>query len=325
MLTRNAFLKSILVAFITTFGVSGDNITWAQAFQEGLFSKIKRKSLKRPHPSPSALAKPVSALWMHGWELPTIGQLPADVVNIHTLFIMAMAQSARGGTGKISWAPVKQTPELAKADIAGLLTKGKKVSIGIGGSSDGGIYLMNETQASEMFGSIKALVSQYGFTGIDVDLEPSGGRWNQEALKSLCSKLKAEYGKGFIIGFTPNMCDPWTEKWLSAARLIGLDGYDYWAPMLYDFPEAHDDRLSGVAKDKVRTAVSGGVPANRQILGFMCNAYYNTSPVPVTLRAWRAVKAEFPDIAGAFIWESKLEGQFNYEWTRNVGNVIRGL
>ena len=325
MVTRPAFLKSILGAFISAFGINEVKHTWAQALPEGFSSTTTKKSTNRSVSLPSALAKPISALWMNGWELPTLGQLPSDVVEIHSLFIMAMAQSAGDETGKISWAPVRQTPEQAKADIAGLLAKGKKVSIGIGGSSDGGIHVTNEAQVMEMFGSIEALVNRYGFTGIDLDLEPSGGKWSQEALKSLCSKLKAEYGKAFIIGITPSMYGPWTEKFLSAARFIGLDGYDYWAPMLYDFPEAHDDRLSDVARDKVRTAVAGGVPANRQILGFMCNAYYNTSPVPVTLRSWRAVKAEFPDIAGAFIWESKLEGQFDYEWTRNVGKVIRGL
>lgn len=274
---------------------------------------------------PRSLTKPVSALWVHGWELPTIGQLPADVVRIHTLFLMAMAQSAQGGTGKIAWAPVRQTKEQAIADIASLRKKGKKVSIGIGGSSDGGITLTNATQVDEMFSRIKELVATYGFSGIDVDLEPSGGKWNAESLKSLCTRLKTEFGKGFVIGFTPSLWGEWTQKWLSAARLVGLEGYDYWAPMLYDFPEAHDDRLVGAALDKVRLAVAGGVPANRQILGFMCNAYYNTSPVAVTLRVWNAVKAEFPDIAGAFIWESRIEGKFDYAWTRTVGKVIREL
>ena len=322
MFSRNDFLKSVLAAFIPMFGLTGETGT---GIQKGFFSKIIQKLGRRSRPSPDTLAKPLSVLWVFSWELPTIGQLPSDVVDIHSLFIIAVAQSAGEGTGRISWSPVKQHPEQAKTDIAGLVAKGKKISIGIGGANDGGIYLTNEAQANEMFESIVDLVSHYGFTGIDLDLEPSGGRWNQESLKSLCVKLKTTYGKGFTIGFTMGMYGEWTEKWLSAVRLIGPDGYDFWAPMLYDFPEAHDDRLSAVAKDKVRTAVSGGVPANRQILGFMCNAYYNTSPVPVTLRAWQAVKDEFPDIGGAFIWESYLESQFNYEWTRTVGKVIRGL
>ncbi len=280
---------------------------------------------KSESPGSTPLAKPVSALWVYSWEPPAIGHIPEDVVDTHTLFIMAMAQSAGSGTGKIAWSPSNQSPEQARADIAVLLEKGKKVSLGIGGASDGGIYLTDDTQAGEMFGCIRNLTARYGFTGIDIDLEPSGGKWNQEALGTLCSRLKNEYGPGFTIGLTLAMYGPWTERWLSAARFIGPGGYDYWAPMLYDFPEAHDDRLTAVALDKVRTAVSGGIPANRQVLGFMCNAYHNTSPVPVTLRAWRAVKAKFPDIAGAFIWESALEAKSNYEWTRTVGRTIRGM
>lgn len=325
MLTRKSFLKSIIAAVIHTCGMNVQTMSWAQASREEIVSEINGKTLSGPLQSSGSLSMPISAMWINSWELPTIGQLPTDVVDINTLYIMAMAQSSGNGTGKIAWGPTRQTPEQAKNDIACLLAKGKKVSLGIGGASDGGIYLTDETHAGEMFGCIESLVAQYGFTGIDVDMEPSGGKWNEESLKILCSKLKGEYGKDFTIGFTMGMYGPWTEKWLSAARLVGLDGYDYWAPMLYDFPEAHDDRLIEVALDKVRKAVSGGVPSNRQILGFMCNAYYNTSPVPVALRAWNDVKGEFPDIAGAFIWESKLECQSNYEWTRTVGKAIRSL
>jgi hypothetical protein len=89
--------------------------------------------------------------------------------------------------------------------------------------------------------------------------------------------------------------------------------------MLYDYPEAHDERLVPDALKKIQTAVDGGVPSSKQILGFMCNAYYNTSPVAVTAQVWQAAEAKYPDLRGAFIWESKLELASNYQWTREVG------
>jgi len=89
--------------------------------------------------------------------------------------------------------------------------------------------------------------------------------------------------------------------------------------MLYDYPEAHDEQLIPDALKKIQIALDGGVPTSKQILGFMCNAYYNTSPVPVTAAVWQAAIEKNPDLRGAFIWESKLELASDYEWTSEVG------
>jgi hypothetical protein len=281
-------------------------------------------TVNRPAATPKTVALPakVSSLWLNTFEFPTVRQLPADVIKTNNVFVYGVAQSAGAGTGRISWGPYRQSPAQAKQDIAGLKRQKKVVLLGVGGSGDGGITLTNRTQVSQMLASITHSVRTYGFTGIDFDLEPSGGAWNKTSLKSLAHALKVRYGHNFVIGLTVAMYGPYTEKWLAAARLLGSD-YDYWAPMLYDFPEAHDGRLTNVAIDKVRTAVAGGVPARKQILGFMCNAYYNTSPVQVAMKAWKATKARYPSLRGAFIWEAKLERQSKYSWTRAVGRQIR--
>jgi len=57
-----------------------------------------------------------------------------------------------------------------KADIKTLQAKGKKVVLSLGGQN--GVFLLPTTAARDTFvSSLKALISDYGFNGIDIDLE----------------------------------------------------------------------------------------------------------------------------------------------------------
>lgn len=260
-------------------------------------------------------------MWHHRWEGPNLRVWPADVKRTVNLVVLGLAQSAAAGTGFIEYSPSNgQSVADAAADVRSFKTRGVSTLMGIGGAGTS-VSLTNSTQANQMFASIQAIVSTYGISGVDVDIEPSGSGWNETALKQLCSQLKATYGTGFIIGLTPGLYGSYTDKWLSAARRLGND-YDYMAPMLYDFPEAGDSRLNGVALSKVAAMLAGGVPLNKQILGFMLRpdpSYVNSSPAPVTLAAWNAVKAQYPGIRGALIWEDKIESGHDWAATRSLG------
>lgn len=268
------------------------------------------------------LPYPAVSMWLNTFEQPTRQDMPDDVIDTLNLVVFAIAHSARSGSGQLSWQPRNQDPYQAVEAIADLTARRTPVLLGIGGSDDGGITVTNELQADEFCESIRGLVATYGFTGIDIDLEPSGSSWEQDALVSVVRMLKQEYGSNFIIGLTVGLYAEHSARWVALARELDAD-LDYWSPMLYDYEEAHDERLVADALKKTQYAVDGGVPASKHILGFMCNSYYNTSPVPVTAAVWEAVNQAHPDIRGAFIWESSLEHEFNYEWTRQVGASIR--
>jgi hypothetical protein len=208
-----------------------------------------------------------------------------------------------------------------RSDIRAVTARRVPVLLGVGGADDGGITVRDDQQVSDFVASVKTMVRRYGFTGVDIDLEPSGSSWTEGALVGVVRQLKDDFGANFLVGLTVGLYAEYEQNWFSLAGALGSD-LDYFAPMLYDFPEAHDDRLIPVALEKVEKSVAAGVPANKQVLGFMCNAYYNTSPVPVTKDAWRAAKQKYPDLRGAFIWESKLEAEHGYPWTRTLGPII---
>jgi hypothetical protein len=261
-------------------------------------------------------------LWINAFVRPTLRELPADVLDTVNLVVFSMAQSAEAGTGRLSWSPTQQSQSDAAADIVGLVGHGRPVLLGIGGADDGGITLTGDQHVADFTASINSFVEDFGFTGIDIDLEPSGSMWTQEHLVAALRAVKAKHGSDFLIGLTVGMYGEHTDRWLSIAQELGPD-YDYWAPMLYDFPEAHDERLIPEAMEKIDIAVQGGVPTGKQILGFMCNASYNTSPVPVTAQVWRSAVAEHSDLRGAFVWESKIEEDHDFQWTRDVGAMLR--
>ena len=290
---------------------------------------VTRQPTRRASPTtrrPSAKPLPplparVVSMWVNAFESPTIREIPQDVLRQVTVMVLAMAQSGQSGTGILKWThPLQSTGEM-RADIADVVSQRVPVLLGIGGSDDGGITVRDDQQVADFVGSVHAMVETYGFTGVDIDLEPSGSSWTEEAVVAAVRQLKQDFGRRFLIGLTVGLYGEHEKSWFSLARALG-DDLDYFAPMLYDFEEAHDERLIPVTLDKVRKSVEAGVPAGKQVLGFMCNAYYNTSPVEVTADAWRRAKKVHPDLRGAFIWESKLEAQNGYPWTRTVGPLI---
>lgn len=262
------------------------------------------------------------SMWIFDWRAPSIRELPADVLDTVNTLVVAMAQSEVAGTGRLRWSPFRDDPEQMRAQIAAAVQQGTPVLLGVGGADDGGITVTDDTQVAEFCDSVRGFVDEFGFTGIDIDLEPSGSSWTEPALVDVVDRLKAEHGAGFLIGLTVALYDEHTERWLSLARELGPDRYDYFAHMLYDYVEATDERLDHDARRKVRIAVEGGVPASRQVLGFMCNTPTYSSPVALTGRVWHSARSEFPDLRGVFIWESSIEQAADYEWTRTVGVTV---
>jgi chitinase len=282
----------------------------------------------------SGLPAKVIALWHHRWEGPKLRDWPADVqatVN-HVICGLAQAANPNTGTGHLSYAPAPLNTPTGQsvadhaADIRAFIARGCNVVLGFGGSSDGGITITTNTNADQAEASIVGLVNTYGFNGIDIDLEPSGSNWTEPALLRLVTNLKTRYGAGFLIGVTPGLYQPWTDRWMSFMKAAG-NNVDYIAPMLYDFPEAGDSRLSAVAVNKCDVIVNAGIPASKIILGFMMRpnaSYLNATPSPsLTTAAWQAAKAKHPGVRGVFVWEDKIEAANNWWFTRATGAAVK--
>ncbi|MFF3490850.1 chitinase [Streptomyces sp. NPDC002795] len=95
------------------------------------------------------------------------------------------------------------TEDAFKADIKAKQAAGKSVIISIGGEK-GTIQVSDAASASAFADSVYALMQEYGFDGVDIDLENGlNSTYMSQALKSLAAKA----GDGFVLTMAPQTID----------------------------------------------------------------------------------------------------------------------
>lgn len=90
-----------------------------------------------------------------------------------------------------------------KADVAALRARGKKVIISVGGET-GRVTVDDAASANAFSASVHALIQEYGFDGVDIDLENGlNPTYMAQALRSLRSRV----GPSLIITMAPQTID----------------------------------------------------------------------------------------------------------------------
>ena len=242
----------------------------------------------------------------------------------YNLQYAAVAQSAGAGTGAVSFFPDFSGAARFKADMTASENSGSTWLLTIGGGGDGGIQLLNETEASQMVDSVIPIIDAYGFQGLDFDLESERAGWSTPIMKSVALQLKAHYGSGFIISAAPRPYEDWYRDWaVSMGPALDLFGYQF-----YDFPEANDTAfLTSYIKMRVDEAVNLGIPASKLLIG--CITYPQYSGGHNTAEVYRDIfKAEeqtYPDLRGVYIWETSLDKLDNWHFAQVMGQAVRHL
>ncbi len=139
-----------------------------------------------------------------------------DVSRDFDVIDVAFGEPAPGSLSTIQFIPdVRTSAAEVQADIAQLKSEGKKVLLSLGGAN-GHVELLTETDRQNFINSISNLITQYGFNGIDIDLEGgsvtlNGGDTdfrNPTTLKirNLISATRAiadRFGPNFILSMAP--------------------------------------------------------------------------------------------------------------------------
>jgi chitinase len=147
------------------------------------------------------------------WQDFTNGATPLTLADVPTSYnLVAVAFGAATGTpGQVSFSLDSTlasdlggyTQQQFINDIATLKARGQKVILSVGGA-DGAISVDNAASASAFASSVLSLIQQYGFNGVDVDLENGV---DATYMASALEQLESDVGSSLIITLAPQTVD----------------------------------------------------------------------------------------------------------------------
>jgi len=115
--------------------------------------------------------EPLLVGYFHNWTGKSTAYIRLrDVPAVYDQINVAFAVPDPKGSGAMMFSPTKQTPEEFKQDIAFHQARGTRVLLSIGGGNHP-VVLNSRSQASAFTRSLITLIEQFGFNGIDINLE----------------------------------------------------------------------------------------------------------------------------------------------------------
>lgn len=235
------------------------------------------------------------------------------------------------------------TVEEFKEDIAKAHEKGQKVVLAIGGEV-GNVIINSESAAQKFADSAYALMNEYGFDGVDVDLEHGIDVTNlAKALHLLADKA----GNGFILTMAPQTLDVYTydATYLKLAREVkdiltimntqyynsgGMPGYDgkiynqgtigFLSALAVTQLEAglRPDQI-GIGVPAVTKAAGGGYQDAANVAAAVESLVYGTEAGGFT-----PPKA-YPSLGGAMTWSINWDATNDYKFVKTMAACFAKL
>ncbi len=255
-------------------------------------------------PVNTSLPKRIMSGYWHSWDggCPYIRLRDVDsswdVINIS----FAEPVTPGSGNGQMKFNVAGSLQEF-KADVKTLQARGKKVVLSIGGY-EGFFYLQDSAAVSTFVNSIKGFINEYGFDGIDIDLEQSSVSMNS--------------------GADPDFAHPKTPRivnMINAIRQIcdsyGDDFILSWAPETFYMQLGHT--YYGGINGYVDSRAGGYLPmiyALRDKTTYVQTQLYNSAAVQGNDGAWYSMgdEASLVEMCGMLIDGFYLNGGNTYFW-----------
>lgn len=265
--------------------------------------KKRKKVVDQPLPS-----KIVGAYWQM-YEGPTVAEITAEAPE-YNLQSAAFALG-NGNDGRVTFNP----PEKFGANFAAEMHESQQngcswlLSLG-GGVGDSQKIILNEQQhADQLVESLKPIIEQYGFNGIDFDLENGPEGWKPEHMVSAARQLKQEFGQDFIISMVPR---PYEDYYFETAAAMG-DDVDLVALQFYDNEITEDPaKLRDWIFSRVKVAVEQyGIPPEKILIGTIIHHpeyHLGSNSIEVYADIFKDLQKQYDGrIRGLFTWESSLD------------------
>ncbi|WP_436995051.1 chitinase [Streptomyces sp. enrichment culture] len=230
-----------------------------------------------------------------------------------------------------------------KNDIAAKQAAGKKVIISVGGEK-GNVIVNDSASAARFADSAHRLMQEYGFDGVDIDLEHGiNSTWLTQALRSLSAKA----GPSMVLTMAPQTIDMQSTsteyfklalnvkdiltvvnmQYYNSGSMLGCDGKVY--------SQGSVDFLTALACIQLEggldpSQVGLGTPASTRGAG---SGYVDPSVVNAALdclaRGTRCGSFKpartYPGIRGAMTWSTNWDALNGNRWSDTVGPHVHAL
>ncbi|MEO3976036.1 glycoside hydrolase family 18 protein [Streptomyces sp. CAU 1734] len=287
----------------------------------------------------------VTGYWQNFNNGATVQKL-RDVQNAYDIIAVAFADSTNTPgeiTFNLSSALGYANVAEFKADIQAKRAAGKSVIISIGGEL-GNVTINSDASATAFANSAWALMQEYGFNGVDVDLEHG---INSTYLTKALRQLSAKAGPKMVLTMAPQTIDMQSTsteyfklalnvkdiltvvntQYYNSGAMLGCDGKVY--------SQGSVDFLTGLACIMLEggldaSQVGLGVPASPRGAGggYVAPSVVNNALDCLTkltnCGAFKPAKA-YPNLRGAMTWSTNWDALAGNAWSNAVGPHVKSL
>ncbi|PVC89299.1 chitinase [Streptomyces sp. CS090A] len=297
-------------------------------------------------PGPAVPKHAVTGYWQNfnnGAAVQKLTDVPADYDIIAVSF--ADATPTPGAvTFKLDSAGLGgYTDAQFRADIKTKQAQGKNVIISIGGEL-GTVRVDNDASATAFANSVYALMQDYGFNGVDIDLENG---LNATYMTKALRQLSAKAGSGLVITMAPQTIDMQSTsgeyfktalnikdiltvvnmQYYNSGSMLGCDGKVY--------SQGSVDFLTALACIQLEggldpSQVGIGVPASTRGAGSgyvapsIVNAALDCLTKGTNCGSFKPSKT-YPSLRGAMTWSTNWDATAGFAWSKAVGPHVRSL
>ncbi|MYW07081.1 chitinase [Streptomyces sp. SID2563] len=328
------------------FAVTATNAAGESVKSATVSGRTAKSGSSNPNPGTSVPKHAVTGYWQNfnnGATVQKLSDVPANYDIIAVSF--ADATSTPGAvTFNLDSAGLNgYTVDQFKADIKAKQAAGKNVIISVGGEK-GSVSVNSDASATNFANSLYSLIQEYGFNGVDIDLENGlNSTYMTKALRSLSQKA----GSGLVITMAPQTIDMQSTageyfktalnikdiltvvnmQYYNSGSMLGCDGKVY--------SQGSVDFLTALACIQLEggldpSQVGLGVPASTRGAGSgyvapsVVNAALDCLAKGTSCGSFKPSKT-YPGLRGAMTWSTNWDATAGNAWSNAVGPHVHGL